>query len=582
MSGTGGLDAAALTHVTEPGTFVDILTVLLLLIVFFRWINKKTLNIPDSITLSLSAFISSNLVIVLNYVLPHLGVPGLDITPLHNVSVSFPSFVLDSALGFLLFADAMELDIISLKRSIEIIFVLAVFTTMLASFAIACFLYVLMSIVGFSLPFSHCLLFGAIVSPTDPVAVNGILKTKKDLLPKFQKFIITGEALFNDAVSVVLFIGLRRFISSPDKLGPSFLVRLFIQEVILGLVVGLSMGYLAYLILSSFESRILEAHVTLVLVLLINMLCKHVGASIPLASVVAGLMIGNYGVAFVISSQKSFNWLWGFISDTLNSILYLLIGFISILFVTLPDLGNSASTSRYYFVCIFIIPLSLLSRFISVFIPLHVLKFYYKLRNKRLHPAIRYAVPLKFIFVLTWSGMRGAISVALALSLSAKLETRDLIFTLCYILVCFSTIVQGLLFEKVVASLSLVPIRQESFGKRSASRRPKKEYGNKGNYSNINGELKPLPSLSDLIRSVGLMEAALNKVPKLPTYGVVVPLEVTDNTKQDTVDKKSKKTEDPIKHNEVSEESFAKNNCLETSGWLFDEERSSNFSLQKR
>jgi len=103
-------------------------------------------------------------------------------------------------------------------------------------------------------------------------------------------------------------IGLRHFIFAPHKAGITFLLELFVREVVLGIVVGFAMGYLAYQLLSSFESRLLETHVTLVLVLLINMICKHIGASIPLASVIAGLMIGNYGVEFVISSQKTFHW----------------------------------------------------------------------------------------------------------------------------------------------------------------------------------------------------------------------------------------------------------------------------------
>ncbi|GJD08205.1 Na(+)/H(+) antiporter NhaP [Galdieria sulphuraria] len=504
-------DSDSILTAPDPGTFVDVLTILFTFIVFFRWINKKSLNIPDSIALSLSSLIASNLLIVLNLTLPHIGVPGLDLTPFHNVTVSFPSFVLDSALGFLLFSDAMELDIVSLKRSIEVIFVLAVFTTLLASLSIASFLYLIMIWISYPLPFSHCLLFGAIVSPTDPVAVSGILKSKRELLPKYQRFIIAGESLFNDAVSVVLFIGLRHCIFAPHKAGVTFLVRLFVQEVVLGVTVGFAMGYLAYQMLSSFESRVLEAHVTLVLVLLINMICKHLGASIPLASVIAGLMIGNYGVAFVISSQKTFHWLWGFINDTLNSVLYLLMGFISILFVTLPNIGSYPSRFIYYFVFLSIIPLSLLSRFISVLIPLRMLQLYYKIRRKRLHPAIRYAMPLKFVFVLTWSGMRGAISVALALSLPDQLASRAIIFTLCYTLVCFSTIVQGLLFEKVVGYLGAFPkiIRATFDGNIAQMNNKRKNSYLRESFVDKNANLKPLPSLSDLVRSVGLIVGKL-------------------------------------------------------------------------
>lgn len=295
----------------------------------------------------------------------------------------------------------------------------------------------------------------------------------------------------------------------------------------LGIFIGFGLGYLAYQVLSSIESRVLEAHITLVLVLLINMICKHVGASIPLASVIAGLMIGNYGVTFVISSQKAFHWvscvehksaadyicvsqLWGFVNDTLNSVLYLLMGFISILFVTLPDLGSHPSRRIYYFIFLSVIPLSLLSRFISVWIPLRMLQLYYRIRKKRLHPAIRYAIPRNFLFVLTWSGMRGAISVALALSLSDQLPSRAIIFTLCYTLVCFSTIVQGLLFEKVVGYLGAFPkmIRSpfyENIAQMNNKRSIPKEYA-----VDASANLKPLPSLSDLVRSVGLVGIALN------------------------------------------------------------------------
>ncbi|GJQ12219.1 hypothetical protein GpartN1_g4010.t1 [Galdieria partita] len=570
-------DSDSILTTPDPGTFVDVLTILFTLIVVFRWINKKTLNIPDSIALSLSSLIASNLLIALNLILPHIGVPGLDLTPFHNVTVSFPVSLFEllddySALGFLLFSDAMELDIVSLKRSIEVIFVLAVFTTLLASLSIACFLFLVMIGISYPLPFSHCLLFGSIVSPTDPVAVSGILKTKRELLPKYQRFIIAGESLFNDAVSVVLFIGLRHFIFAPHKADVTFIVRLFVQEIVLGVIVGFAMGYLAYQMLSSFESRVLEAHVTLVLVLLINMICKHMGASIPLASVIAGLMIGNYGIAFVISSQKTFHWLWGFINDTLNSVLYLLMGFISILFVTLPDLGSHPSKATYYFVFLSVIPLSLLSRFISVWIPLRMLQLYYKMRRKRLHPAIRYAMPLKFVFVLTWSGMRGAISVALALSLSDQLASRSIIFALCYTLVCFSTIVQGLLFEKVVGYLGAFPkLATLNASISQVNKKRRNSHLWESVVVDRNDNLKPLPSLSDLVCSVGLVGVALNKQENLSL----------DDGKRQRVQQKSN-TRNPVDRGMESSVEWSSTTNLFQPRLLDNHEESQNEHLSDR
>ncbi|EME30303.1 Na(+)/H(+) antiporter NhaP [Galdieria sulphuraria] len=507
----------------QPNDFVDALTMLLLLILLLRWLNKRTFNIPDSIALSLSAVTSSILAILANRLFPHIFIPGLNLDRFQHFTVSFPSFVLDSALGFLLFADAAELDIISLRRTVEIIFSLAVFTTLLASILNAAFLFLLLTAIANPLPFAHCLLFGAIISPTDPIAVNGILKSNKSLLPKLQRFIINGEALFNDAVAVVLFTGLRRWIRSPQKVGVGYFLDMVVREVLFGIVIGLVLGYLAYYLLQNIKDKILEANVTIVLVLMINMTAKYLGASIPLASVVAGLIIGNYGTTFAMSSSKSFHWLWQLISDNLNSILYLLMGFISIALVTLPESKGSYGTNIYYGIFLAMIPLSLFARFLSIFIPLQCLKFLYLLRGQRLHPALRNAVPFRFIGVLTWSGMKGTISVALALSLSEDIHSRNLIFQLCYLLVCFSTVVQGLFYEPVIRWLTPpIPVslpqsmtsEEKSFLNISGNipmMMEKDGHKNKPLYREKTPQLEPLPSLSDMIRSVGLMAVALHE-----------------------------------------------------------------------
>jgi len=202
-------------------------------------------------------------------------------------------------------------------------------------------------------------------------------------------------------------------------------------------------------------------------------------------------------------------------------------GFISILFVTLPD--QSAHSFQGVLIFLSVIPFSLLSRFISVWIPLRLLQLYYKMRKRRLHPAIRYAMPLKFVLVLTWSGLRGAISVALALSLSDQLPTRAIIFSLCYILVCFSTIVQGLLFERVVGYLRAFPTitrTTTSFhGNTSQMKGKRKNPYLKESFADKSADLKPLPSLSELIRSVGLVGVALNKEHSLPGNDVTLEIE---------------------------------------------------------
>jgi len=432
-------------------------------------------------------------------------------------------------LGFLLFADAAELDIISLRRTVEIIFSLAVFTTLLASIFNAMFLHVLLTATGNPLPFAHCFLFGAIISPTDPIAVNGILKSNKTLLPKLQRFIINGEALFNDAVAVVLFTGLRRWIRSPHEVGMRYMIDMVVREVVLGIVIGFLFGYLAYYLMQNIKDKILEANVTIVLVLMINMTAKYLGASIPLASVVAGLIIGNYGTTFAMSSSKSFHLLWQLISDNLNSILYLLMGFISIVLVTLPETQGNFGASIYYGIFLAMIPLSLLARFLSIFIPLQWLKWLYIARGQRLHPALRNAIPFRFIAVLTWSGMKGTVSVALALSLSEDIQSRNLIFQLCYLLVCFSTVVQGLFYEPVIRWLtpSFVSVTvpqvmktttdEDSLWSTKSGYIPQVivESTNGHKKKNIRREksqqLEPLPSLSDVIRSVGLVAVALQE-----------------------------------------------------------------------
>jgi CPA1 family monovalent cation:H+ antiporter len=284
-----------------------------------------------------------------------------------------------------------------------------------------------LGVLGLELPLIYCLLFGALISPTDPIAVLGIIK--KANVPKSLETKITGESLFNDGVAVVVFLVLLKIAAGTGEISAAAVAGLFFKEAVGGAVFGLLIGAIAYWMLKSIDNYQVEVLITLALVTGGFALADTLHLSGPIAIVVAGLLVGNHGRLLAMSDtvREHLDTFWELVDEVLNAVLFVLIG-LEVLILTL--------NREYIIAGIILIPLILMARFVCVGIPVVVLK---KFRTFSPH----------VIKILTWGGLRGGISVALALSLPPG-KHRDVILTITYAVVVFSIIVQGLTMGKLV------------------------------------------------------------------------------------------------------------------------------------
>jgi CPA1 family monovalent cation:H+ antiporter len=291
----------------------------------------------------------------------------------------------------------------------------------MSTFMVAAMSWVILNVLGFDLPWISCLLFGALISPTDPIAVMGILK-KADT-PKSLEIKIVGESLFNDGVGVVIFLILLEVAGSGHAVGFADVSLLFIREALGGGLLGLGAGMLAYWMLKQVDNYQVEILITLGLVTGGYALAESLHLSAPIAIVVAGLLIGNHGRSLAMSenTRKNLDTFWELVDDILNAVLFLLIG------LEVMVLSYTWLTFTGAFLGIIIV---LLARLISVSVPIRLLE-----RFRTFSPHV--------VKILTWTGLRGGISMALALSLPAGPE-RDVILAITYGVVVFSVLVQGL------------------------------------------------------------------------------------------------------------------------------------------
>lgn len=375
----------------------------------------------------------------------------------------FPDLLLKYMLGFLLFAASIEVDLRNLGRILSTVIALALVSTLLSTFIVAIFTYFLMLNIA-PMEFRWCLLFGAVVSPTDPITVVSILNDKPDLLPASTKYFLVSESLLNDGVGVVLYLVMLSLVKEPD-LGPAGILNhifeIVIVECVYGAAIGTFLAWIAYSAIGSVKEPLLEVAITFVLVGNINMICRIVGASIPLASVAAGLFIGNYAVTFAMNEEatETFHEMWKLADETLNSVLFLMVGSADV-FWKPQQLG----WSRVLALVVCTISISIVTRFIAVALPLLTIIFIEWVTGRRLrHLSVRYRGGI--IAVLTWAGMRGGISIALALGVPDSFVSHavpghmtygQLIFFMTFILVAFSLVIQGLLFEPVVKMINRV------------------------------------------------------------------------------------------------------------------------------
>lgn len=349
--------------------------------------------------------------------------------------VNFNETLLHGMLGALLFAGALHVDLAELRRERLAVSVLAIVATMLSTFIVGGLTWLVLPLVGLETSFGYCLLFGALISPTDPIAVLGILK--KACVPKAMETQITGESLFNDGVGVVVFATVLGVVNQGGHVRAADVVMHFIREAGGGALFGLVTGYVTYRLLRSIDHYQTELLLTLALVTGGYALAEALHVSAPLAAVTAGLLIGNQGRAHGMSdtTRDHLDKFWSLVDEVLNAVLFVLVGLEVIrLTVTGRTLGAGA----------LVIPIVLLARFVSVAIPFAALRR-------------RCTFDRGTIWVLTWGGLRGGISVALALSTPPGPQ-HDMVVTMTYFVVVFSILVQGLTLGRLAKRYRAVAV----------------------------------------------------------------------------------------------------------------------------
>ncbi len=404
--------------------FIDILTILITLAALFSYLNHRFIRLPTTIGLMLCGLLMSLCLIALGPFETGVKAGAAKIIQ----SIDFNDLLLHGMLSFLLFAGALHVNINDLLKQKWIISSLATVGIILSTFIVGGFTWIVLHAMGLQIPFIYCLLFGALISPTDPVAVLGILKTTST--PDSLRAKITGESLFNDGIGVVLFIVLSEITAGSHEVTSLSVTRIFLQEALGGVVFGFCVGWIAYRMLKKVDNYQVEVLITLALVMGGYGLANALHLSGPLAIVVAGLLIGNHGRAFAMSetTRNHLDMFWELMDEIMNAVLFVLIG-LQIVILTL--------TYNYILAGLLMIPLVLLARFISVGIPIACLKL-----KRDFSP--------KAVRILTWGGLRGGISVALALSIPSS-PYRDTILAITYIIVVFSILVQGLTIKKFAA-----------------------------------------------------------------------------------------------------------------------------------
>jgi CPA1 family monovalent cation:H+ antiporter len=403
----------------------EIAAILITLAALFSYFNERYVGMPTTIGLMfISLVISLGLIAMANI--------GLDVeSRAESVlrEIDFSELLLHGMLAFLLFAGALHVNLGDLLQQKWIISSLATAGVVISTLIVASLTWILLRSLGLELPFIYCLLFGALISPTDPIAVLGILKNAN--APKSLETKITGESLFNDGVGVVVFIVLLDVVRGGHEIDAGDVVLFFLQEAVGGAVFGLATGFLVYWMLKSVDNYPVEILLTMALVTGTYALAETLHLSAPIAVVVAGLLIGNQGRALAMSEKtcEHLDSFWELVDEILNAVLFVLIG--------LEILVLQFNLS-YLLAGLAAILLVLAARWVSVGIPISLLRL-----RREFSPNV--------VKIMTWGGLRGGISVALALSLPSGPE-RDVILAITYTVVVFSILVQGLTIGRLFPS----------------------------------------------------------------------------------------------------------------------------------
>jgi CPA1 family monovalent cation:H+ antiporter len=410
----------------------DAAAILIVIAAVLGFLNQRFFRLPQSVGLTAMGAVASLTVIGLDRLLP-----GSRLAPTVEQfidGIDFHATLMDGMLSFLLFAGALHVDWREMRRGRWPILALSTGGVVLSTALIGFGFHLISMWLGMTVPLVWCLVFGALISPTDPVAVMGVLKTAR-VTPTL-KATVAGESLFNDGVGVVIFTIILATALNGEAFSLTHALQLFAGEAGGGVVLGLAIGWLAFRAMRSIDDYNVEVMLSLAVVMGGYALAKQLHVSGPVAMAVAGLVIGNQGVKHAMSETTRDYLLkfWSLIDDILNAVLFLLIGLVVVAIPFDP---------RMVIAGLIAIPLALAARAISVLLPLMALRP--RMSLGRLAPA-----------TLIWGGLRGGISVALALSLPVG-PARAAALTATYIIVLFSVIIQGGTIGRLLARLSPHP-----------------------------------------------------------------------------------------------------------------------------
>jgi monovalent cation:H+ antiporter, CPA1 family len=404
-------------------TIFDLFAIMLTLVAGFSYINQKVLKLPTTIGVMITALVFSTSLILLHQFGLNFDVEAKNIL----AQIDFHETLMNGMLSFLLFAGALHVDLSDLREQNVPIAVLSSIGVLISTFFIGIVTYYVFLGLGVNISFIYCLLFGALISPTDPIAVLALVKQAN--APKSLETKISGESLFNDGVGVVIFTVIYQVATGKAELTVFHVAELFFTEAVGGAVFGFLIGYIGYKALKSIDDYKVEVIITLALVTGGYSLAQFIHVSGPIAMVVSGLFIGNHGRSYAMSdmTKKHLDPFWELIDAILNSALFVLIGLEVVLI---------SYNKNILMLGLIAIPIVLLGRYFGVLLPMTVLKRFRSFSNG--------VVP-----IMTWGGLRGGISVALALSLP-PFTGREILIGVTYTVVVFSVVVQGLTFKRVL------------------------------------------------------------------------------------------------------------------------------------
>lgn len=408
-------------------TFTTI-AILFTISAFISYLNHRFVKLPGTIGIMVIAIVISLFILITGKLVPDAYIFIKELTS----SIDFTKALLDVMLAFLLFASALHFDVEKLKKQKIPVLILSTVGVLGSTAIFGLLFFFTLPLFGIDVPMLYCLLFGALISPTDPVAVLSVLK--KSRIPKSLETIIAGESLFNDGVGILLFVTLRELTENTEAtFSWSHSAQLFVQEVFGGIALGLVLALICIQLIRKSNELQIILMMTISMVMGISVLGSLFHVSIPLAAVVAGLTLSNMKPGEneeAIRLKDLVDKIWGLIDDLMNTILFVLIG-LQIVSITFY--------SAYWLISLLSVVFVLVARAVSITVPSMLL-------GRTLE------LPYKRIAIIIWAGLRGGISVALALSLPAS-EFKPMIVSVSYVIVIFSIIMQGLTLNKVVNRL---------------------------------------------------------------------------------------------------------------------------------